>query len=151
MTQVDLAKKIAMSAHDGQYRMDGVTPYITHPKAIAERVAQFGGNESTIATAWLHDVVEDTKTTLDDLRTQGVKEEIVAAVDLLTKKGDNVTMDELDAISKNDIAKLVKVCDMLHNLSDCPTRSQVIKYTKRLHRILVENFVEGRSAMPVFN
>jgi len=46
-------------AHAGQYRKDGVTPYIVHPARVASLTAYLGGNHIAILSAWLHDVFED--------------------------------------------------------------------------------------------
>ena len=58
MNAVKKVEVIATKAHEGQYRRDGVTPYIEHPKAVAARVR---GDEKAEMVAWLHDVIEDTK------------------------------------------------------------------------------------------
>jgi (p)ppGpp synthase/HD superfamily hydrolase len=58
MNAVKKVEVIATKAHEGQYRRDGVTPYIEHPKAVAARVK---GDEKAEMVAWLHDVIEDTK------------------------------------------------------------------------------------------
>ena len=55
---IDIAKEIATNAHKGLFRRDGITPYITHPEAVAASLE--GEHPDVIATAWLHDVLEDT-------------------------------------------------------------------------------------------
>ena len=61
---VRLAAQIATDAHRGQFRRDGVTPYISHPEAVAKRVE---GDDLAEAIAWLHDVLEDTAIKVQDL------------------------------------------------------------------------------------
>ena len=75
------ALAFAVEAHKGQ-KDKGKKPYIYHPIYVAEHV------EGDIAksVAYLHDVVEDTKYTLEDLRNAGFSDEIVDAVDVLTKR-----------------------------------------------------------------
>ena len=67
--------------HHGQYDKLGV-PYVLHPVAVAEHMT----TENEILVALLHDVVEDTSVTLDDLRDRGYSDEVVAAVDILTRR-----------------------------------------------------------------
>lgn len=55
---VTLASSIARKSHDGQFRRNGTTPYITHPEAVARSLE--GEHPNVIAAAWLHDTLEDT-------------------------------------------------------------------------------------------
>src|ERR1700751_5534344 len=63
------AGRTAAGAHEGQFRRSG-EPYITHPVAVATIVAELGLDEQTVAAALLHDAVEDTGLSLEDIRTQ---------------------------------------------------------------------------------
>lgn len=56
---IKLAEKIATELHDGQFRADGITPYIEHPKAVAKLVKEYGGSDKSICVAWLHDIMEE--------------------------------------------------------------------------------------------
>lgn len=56
---IETAEKIARELHEGQFRADGVTPYIEHPKAVAELVKEYGGSEKCVCVAWLHDIMEE--------------------------------------------------------------------------------------------
>lgn len=78
------AEALARAAHEGQVDKAG-QPYATHPERVAARVA---GDDELVAIAWLHDVVEDTGITLDELRGKGFPESVVTAVDALTKRAD---------------------------------------------------------------
>jgi hypothetical protein len=108
-----LAQSLAAMAHAGQVDKAGL-PYLDHPRRVAERVAQVDGRPAAIAVAWLHDVVEDTTTTLDDLRAAGFDENVVNAVEALTRRSD-----EGDAyywrVAANDLAKVVKLADVHDN------------------------------------
>ena len=66
---IESAGLLAIRAHQGQLRRSG-EPYVTHPIAVAAIVAELGMDSPTIAAALLHDAVEDTTVSLDDLRDQ---------------------------------------------------------------------------------
>jgi (p)ppGpp synthase/HD superfamily hydrolase len=126
---VTLAKKIATEAHGSQFRRDGVTPYIEHPAAVVSRVA---GDPTAEAIAWLHDVVEDTDRTKEDLEAAGIPAAVIDRVLLLTKRGDIGYEKYLRRIKADPVAKRVKIADMLSNLSDSPSERQMVKYAKGL-------------------
>lgn len=130
---VEIAKRIAIKAHDGQFRRDGVTPYIKHPEAVASRLKDNPGVE---AVAWLHDVLEDTSVTVEDLRDQGISNQMIDIVIMLTKKKDIPYDEYIKTIASNRFATEVKIADMLANLSDSPTEDQVLKYMKSLLYLL---------------
>ena len=75
----------ATRAHRGQTRKSG-DPYITHPLAVATILAELGMNHETLCAALLHDTIEDTSYTLDELRAD-FGEEIATLVDGVTKLG----------------------------------------------------------------
>ena len=113
MITVEDALRIALKAHEGQKDLDG-NPVILHPMAVA--VA--GRNREEQVAGLLHDVVEDTGMTFDDLLRVGVDETIVDALRLLTHT-DDMTYEEYVnriATSGNDIALHVKYNDLQHNL-----------------------------------
>lgn len=122
--------KIAYDAHYGVFRRDGKTPYINHPKAVAEKVRHLG--EDYVFVALLHDVVEDTHLTKDTLIEMGIPIKVINAVVVLTKNNHEDYQIYLNRIKRNKIAKEVKIADMLHNLSESPTRKQIKKYAKGL-------------------
>jgi (p)ppGpp synthase/HD superfamily hydrolase len=125
---VNLAENLATQAHNGQFRRDGVTPYIEHPKAVAEYLAIKGFGEEYIAAAWLHDVLEDTETTAEDLKNAGIPSPVIEAVKLLSKTKDTDINLYYEAINKNSIAKEVKIADMKHNLSCNSTKKAQARY-----------------------
>lgn len=126
---VTLCKAIAHRAHVGQFRRDGVTPYIVHPEAVAQRLT---GDPTAQAAAWLHDVLEDTTVTDADLLAAGVPGEVVDAVRLLTKREGADYEAYLAAIRVHPLARKVKVADMLANLGDTPSERQILKYARGL-------------------
>lgn len=103
------AMRIAYAAHHGQFDYNGI-PYIFHPIHLAEQM----DDEISCCTALLHDVVEDTEVSLDDLR-KDFPEEVVEAVRLLTHIKGVPDAEYLTAIKANPIALKVKLADNAHN------------------------------------
>lgn len=127
------AMAIAMKAHASQTRRDGFTPYVDHLFQVAKRVRMSGPDAECVA--WLHDIIEDTPKTSLSLLEEGVPTNIVEAVQALTC----IDMDYdqyLAGVKANELARIVKIQDMLANLADFPTRGQVLKYAKGLQFLL---------------
>jgi (p)ppGpp synthase/HD superfamily hydrolase len=135
-SQAKLAEKIARLAHNGQYRRDGKTPYITHPEDVARRLREKGARDEVIAAAWLHDVLEDTRIEEKTLIQWGVDVDIVFSVTVLTKQKEQSYQDYLRGVSNNRIASQVKIMDMISNLADSPSPRQVKKYAEGLSFLL---------------
>jgi len=129
MKIVDRAKEIALRAHSGQFRRDGMTPYAHHPERIAARVA---GDAQAEAVAWLHDVLEGSEETEASLAQSGMPTSVIEAVRLLTKRSGLSYEDYLLGLRHNALARKVKIQDMLDNLSDSPTERQIAKYARGL-------------------
>jgi (p)ppGpp synthase/HD superfamily hydrolase len=127
---LDDLRKLAEKAHSGQYRRDGKTPYIEHIYAVEKRVSHLGNDYRAVAIA--HDLLEDTDITSYDLLKEGVPEHIVAAVSLLTKYVGMTYKKYLVEVKANELARRVKIADMLSNLADDPTDNQIKKYAKGL-------------------
>ena len=104
------AMRICFAAHKDQVDKSDI-PYVFHPIHLAEEME----TEETITAALLHDVVEDTEITLDQLREEGFSPAVVEAVDLLTHRKGVSYYDYLAEISKNPIAREVKMADLRHN------------------------------------
>lgn len=124
------ARNFAQMAHTGQFRRDGVTPYFNHVDGVARSVQP--QKPEYIATAYLHDVIEDTNYNSVDLIKAGFPEIVVNAVLLLTKFNDLSYEDYLKRVKTNVIAKAVKIADINYNLNDTPTEKQREKYKKAL-------------------
>ncbi|MBE6875878.1 MAG: HD domain-containing protein [Ruminococcus sp.] len=109
--QTKKALKLCFEAHKNQVDKSGL-PYVFHPFHLAEQMT----TETTIITALLHDVVEDTDYTLEDLQNMGFSESIIEAVSLLThpKSGFDYT-EYILKIKSNPIARTVKLADLRHN------------------------------------
>ena len=108
--EYEKALQIATSAHNGQKCWYG-EDYITHPVTVSGLCKTERGK----IAALLHDVVEDTHVTLDDLRAAGIGEDVVVAVDRLTKRKEEKTEDYHKRVTSSDIAIEVKFADMRHN------------------------------------
>ena len=108
MTKVAL--KLCFEAHKDQIDKSGM-PYVFHPFHLAEQMA----DENTTIVALLHDVVEDTEYTLDDLRKIGFNEDVLSAISLMTHADDVPYMEYVAQIKTNLIAKAVKLADLKHN------------------------------------
>lgn len=127
---------IAALAHKGQFRRDGITEYIEHPRNVAEKVK---GDEKAEMVAWLHDIIEDTNETVETLKDKEVPQDVIEAVVALTKLKDEEYDEYLSRVKQNELAVKVKIADMLHNLSDSPTKRQIKKYTRGLRRLEMAN------------
>jgi GTP diphosphokinase / guanosine-3',5'-bis(diphosphate) 3'-diphosphatase len=120
---IERAYETAARMHAGQSRRSG-DPYITHPLAVATILAELGMNHETICAALLHDTIEDTDYTLDQLR-QDFGDDIAALVDGVTKL-DKVKYGEaaqaetvrkmVVAMSRDIRVLVIKLADRLHNM-----------------------------------
>ena len=104
------AMKIAFTAHKEQVDKTGL-PYIFHPFHLAEQME----TEETVCAALLHDVVEDTDMTFEELAEFGFGEEIMTALRFLTHDDAVPYMDYVREIKNNPIARAVKLADLRHN------------------------------------
>jgi hypothetical protein len=104
------AIKIAFEAHAGQLDRSGL-PYVLHPIHVAEQMK----DEDTCVVALLHDVIEDTDMTLEDLRTYGFTEAQLEGVRLMTRLEDEDYFDYVRNLKDNPIARAVKIEDLKHN------------------------------------
>ena len=121
--QVELASKIAEEAHKGQFRHDGNTPYITHPLAVAKNfelplndLYSKKDRECYISAALLHDVIEDSDFTKQDLLDRGVDPYIANLVEVLTHKWSETYLNYILRVRVNYTACKIKIADIKHNL-----------------------------------
>ena len=110
MTLLEKALKISYMAHKNQVDKGG-NPYYLHPIFVALNMK----DDDEKIVALLHDVVEDTEITLDDLRREGFPEYIIEAIDALTRRGESYDF-YIRKIKQNDLATAVKIGDLNHNL-----------------------------------
>ncbi|WP_281417743.1 RelA/SpoT family protein [Kineosporia corallincola] len=131
---IEKAFVVAEKAHSGQKRKSG-DPYITHPVAVSQILAELGMTPATLAAALLHDTVEDTDYTLDMLRDD-FGDEIAMLVDGVTK---------LDKVKYGDAAQAETVRKMVVAMSK-DIRVLVIKLADRLHNARTWRYVPAHKA-----
>jgi hypothetical protein len=132
---LEAAIRIATEAHAGQRDKSG-QPYITHPLRVMARVQE----PAAQVVAVLHDVVEDTRTTLDDLRAAGFTDEVLDALRLVTHDKAEPYADYVVRCMANPIARAVKLADLEDNsrLDRTLLRPQsVARDLARIHRYVL--------------
>ena len=113
MLYTEMTKKairLAYKAHQGQTDKCGI-PYVFHPYHLAEQM----DTEETITAALLHDVVEDTDVTMEDLEIEGFPPAVLKALALLTHDPAVPYMEYVAALKADPIARAVKIADLIHN------------------------------------
>jgi (p)ppGpp synthase/HD superfamily hydrolase len=113
-SDIDKAIEFASKAHAADYDLDG-NPTILHPLAVG----MMGKNDTERIVGFLHDVVEDTKYTFEDLEKEGFSEEVISTLRLLTHDKQTPYMEYIERICKsgNKAAINVKLNDLKHNLA----------------------------------
>ena len=104
------ALKICFNAHINQVDKTGL-PYVFHPFHLAEQM----NTEDEVCVALLHDTVEDTDITFEDLINEGFNDNIISALKLLTHNDDTPYMEYIYKIKTNPLARKVKLADLYHN------------------------------------
>lgn len=125
MSNYELALKIATEAHKGQVDKAGV-PYINHPLTVASLV----DTEEEKIVALLHDTIEDTNITEQDLLNYGFSNKIIEAVKLLTHNKNVPYMVYVAKIKDNELARKVKIADLTHN-SDLSRLKEITEKDKK--------------------
>lgn len=110
--QLHKAILLAIQAHEGQLDTNNGRPYIEHPF----RVMNAGHTMQEKIVGILHDVVEDTSWTLDQLAEEGFSKEVVEGVDAMTRRNNESYDDYLLRLEKNPIAVRVKLNDLTDNM-----------------------------------
>lgn len=123
--------QFAKDKHDatGAIRSHSGHPYFEHPESVAKLAVAYGGSEDEVTAAFLHDTLEDTLTSYDELKMV-FGEDVADIVSEITN--DRSEIDRLgkeeyinqELLSLSDHALFVKLCDMLHNCEDYPRKSQ---------------------------
>lgn len=119
---LEKAIEIALSAHRGKVDKGGF-PYILHPL----RVMQVMETMEEKIVAMLHDVVEDSDKTIQNLKEENFSKRILRAVALLTKKENQSYDDYIGAIKKNTLASKVKLADLKDNMN----KMRLLNFTER--------------------
>lgn len=126
------ALAFAAEKHKKQTRRDKITPYIYHPIRVAELVRDAGYGVRYQVVALLHDVLEDTKTTDEEIMVFG--EDIYEAVKLLTRPDGMDEEEYLRKILANPMAAIVKAADKIHNMQEasvCEDREWAQRYVAK--------------------
>lgn len=157
---ITTAKYLAELFHEGQTRANGVTPYIEHPKKVAELVEKFGGSDFCIALAWVHDILEESadKVKKHFHLKRDIEQKAAFFIDMrdiwehsftfaLCKLSDHWKSDQNTIKNSGKVAYLaelliggssnvvlVKLCDMLANImeSNGTRMSQETRYYKAI-------------------
>ncbi len=129
MADIEDAIALAVQAHRGQKDRAGA-PYILHPLRMMFRVE----TDAEKMAAVLHDVVEDTDRTLDDLRAEGFPEDVVAAVDHLTRRESESYEEFVRRAAAHPVARRVKIADLEDNMDVRRTGTVTEKDVERLTR-----------------
>ncbi len=137
MIYTDLTKKalkLCFDAHKNQVDKTGM-PYVFHPFHLAEQMS----DEISTICALLHDVIEDTEYTFNDIRNMGFPQEVIDVLMLLTHDDNVPYMEYVEKINENPIAKQVKLADLRHNsdltrlnIIDEKALARVDKYQKAI-------------------
>ena len=144
----ELEKAIALAAflHVGQEDLAG-NPYIMHPMRVMAKVKTY----DAMVVAALHDLIEDTDITLDDLKELGFREEIIEAVDAVSKRDGEEYMDYVARAAANPIGLEVKLSDLKDNLDktrklpdDERSKKKIRKYKKAM--AYIEEVMEKQKA-----
>ena len=123
------AMKLMYEKHKDQYDKSGL-PYVHHPLHLADQME----DETTTIVALLHDVVEDTDTTFEELERQGFGKQVIDALKLLTHDKETDYFEYVERLSTNPIARKVKLADLTHNMDitrlDTVTEKDLVRQEK---------------------
>ena len=144
MLYTPLTKKaltLSFAAHKDQLDKSGM-PYVYHPFHVAEQME----TEETVAVALLHDVIEDTDYTLENLKTMGFPDSVTRALDLMPHDDSVPYLDYVAKLKDNPIARAVKLADLRHNSDlsrldavDEKALERVEKYRKAIELLTQED------------
>lgn len=130
-SQAEFAESIAREAHAGQVDLAGMD-YVEHLKAVVVGVEEASGKlaatgavpanqelagrlDTLRAVAWLHDILEDTELTAEDLSARGVAPDVVGAVECMTHAEGEDYFDYICRVKENPLARVVKLSDLANN------------------------------------
>jgi len=131
MPNLERAIAIAVEAHAGQKDRYGAA-YILHPLRVMARIT----TDDDKIVAILHDVVEDTDWTFDDLRQEGFSEQLVVALDCVTKREGEAYEDFVKRSAANPIARRVKIADLEDNMDIRRNEKLAEKDLERMNKYL---------------
>ena len=123
------ALKLCFDAHKDQIDKSGL-PYVFHPFHLAEQMI----DEDTTVVALLHDVVEDTEYTIEDLKNMGFNQKVIEAISLMTHDEKIPYEEYVLKLKENSIARTVKIADLKHNSDLTRLNSVTEKDLKRAEK-----------------
>ncbi|MCH8086015.1 MAG: HD domain-containing protein [Nitrosopumilus sp.] len=146
MELVKNAELFAKKKHSGMMRKDGTTSYSKHLESVVNRLKSLGViDEELLCAGWLHDTIEDTETSFDDLYEQfGSRVAVLVStlskdMSLTRKQREQVYVKQLKEASFD--AKLIKLCDISANLSDLKnydaSKSKKLRQVRKIRHYLV--------------
>lgn len=140
---LEKAIEIAVEAHRGQLDKAGKI-YILHPMRVMLR----GRNETEMIVGILHDTVEDTPITIDMLKLEGFSDEVLTAIECVTKHKGEDYGDFIDRVLTNPLATQIKLYDMEDNLNrdriPYPTPKDEARFAKyeKYHKVILKKLEE---------
>ena len=154
------AKKFAQEKHKNQKRKDGVTLYSDHLEGVVNRLKNLGiVDKDVLCAAWLHDTIEDTDVTFDQINERFGRE--VAVIVLSLTKDQKIPKKDRETQYTNQLkdgsfqTKIIKLCDISANLKDLAnapiSKTQKNKQIKKiLHylRVIKNDIIENKSEYP---
>ncbi len=142
MTEItEKARKLAEKYHEGETRKDDKTPYIEHPRDVAKMVSEMTEDEELICAAYLHDVIENLQKenhnnyTLEDVERDlnSLGPNVLDYVRALSHNKDKEDYQAyVEGISKDEKLRIIKICDMIYNVTESPNEEQKAKYREGL-------------------
>ena len=142
INMIGKAEALARARHSGQVDKAGKDYFEAHIRKVADIAERLYGTGSAVVIALLHDLLEDTPTTSDELRRE-FPDEIVDAVIALTRRKGEEYMDYIVRVKRNRLAASVKVCDLIQNMDlsripnpDDKDRRRAEKYAKALVELM---------------
>lgn len=129
MSTLTRAIQIAASCHEGQTDKGG-SPYVFHPLRLMLKAL----TEEEQIVAALHDTIEDSDLTLDDLRSEGFSEKVIEAIDRLSRREDENYHEFILRIKENRLASRVKILDLQDNMNLTRIKKPSEKDRKRLEK-----------------
>jgi len=136
---IQRAKEFATQAHEGQVRKYTGVPYIVHPIEVMEIVSTVEHDDAMLAAALLHDVVEDTDRTIDDIRTEFGEDVALLVADMtdVSKPGDGnrrarKAKDRTHSGSASARAQTIKLADLISNSVD------IIKHDRKFAKLYMQ-------------
>lgn len=129
MNYIGIAREIATEAHKGQKRKYSGEDYINHPRRVAEKFS----TEDSQVIAWLHDVLEDSNFTAEDLLKRGIRPTWIEIVECLTRQEGETYFHFIMRIKDIRQARIIKIADIRDNSTDLREGSMKDKYRLALY------------------